>query len=36
MKDAEIDFSEIPPLDKSFLKKATTAWPPVKQRLGEE
>ena len=33
MKDAEIDYSDIPPLDKSFLKKATTAWPPVKQQL---
>jgi hypothetical protein len=30
MKDAEIDYSDIPALDKSFLKKATTAWPPVK------
>jgi uncharacterized protein (DUF4415 family) len=33
MKDAEIDYSDIPPLDKSFLKKATVAWPPVKQQL---
>ena len=33
MKDAEIDYSDIPPLDKTFLKKATTAWPPVKQQL---
>ncbi len=33
MKDAQIDYSEIPPLDKSFLKKATTEWPPVKQQL---
>jgi len=33
MKDAEIDFSDIPALDKSFLKKATTAWPPVKKQL---
>ena len=33
MKDAEIDYSDIPPLDKSFLKKAATAWPPVKQQL---
>jgi hypothetical protein len=31
MKDVEIDYSDIPALDKSFLKKATTAWPPVKQ-----
>jgi uncharacterized protein (DUF4415 family) len=33
MKDSEIDYSDIPPLDKSFLKKATTAWPPVKRQL---
>ena len=30
MKDAGIDYSDIPPLDKTFLKKATVAWPPVK------
>jgi len=33
IRDAEIDYSDIPPLDKSFLKKATTAWPPVKKQL---
>ena len=33
MRDADIDYSDIPPLDKSFLKKATTAWPPVKKQL---
>ena len=33
IKDAGIDYSDIPPLDKSFLKKATTAWPPVKKQL---
>ena len=33
MKDREIDYSDIPRLDKSFLKKATTAWPPVKKQL---
>jgi uncharacterized protein (DUF4415 family) len=33
MKNAEIDYSDIPPLDKSFLKKATTAWPLVKKQL---
>src|SRR6202140_2687289 len=33
MKDADIDYSDIPPLDKSFLKRATTAWPPVKKQL---
>jgi hypothetical protein len=27
MKDAEIDYSDIPPLDKSFYTKATEAWP---------
>ena len=33
MKDAEIDYSDIPPLDKSFFTKATEAWPPAKQQL---
>jgi uncharacterized protein (DUF4415 family) len=33
MKDSEIDYSDIPALDKSFLKRATTPWPPVKQQL---
>jgi uncharacterized protein (DUF4415 family) len=33
MKDAEIDYSDIPPLDKSFFTKATEAWPPPKQQL---
>ena len=33
MRDRDIDYSDIPPLDKSFLKKATTAWPPVKKQL---
>ena len=33
MRDADIDYSDIPPLDKTFLKKATTAWPPVKKQL---
>jgi uncharacterized protein (DUF4415 family) len=33
MKDAEIDYSDIPPLDKSFFTKATEAWPPTKQQL---
>jgi uncharacterized protein (DUF4415 family) len=32
-KDAQIDYSDIPALDKSFLKKATTAWPPIKKQL---
>jgi uncharacterized protein (DUF4415 family) len=30
---ADIDYSDIPPLDKTFLKKATTAWPPAKKQL---
>jgi len=33
IKDAEIDYSDIPPLDKSFFTKATEAWPPAKQQL---
>ncbi len=33
MKDDTIDYSDIPPLNKSFLKKAATTWPPVKKQL---
>lgn len=33
MRDSAIDYSDIPPLDKTFLKKATAAWPPMKQQL---
>ena len=33
MRDANIDYSDIPPLDNSFLKKATAVWPPVKQQV---
>jgi uncharacterized protein (DUF4415 family) len=33
MKDAEIDYSDIPPLDRSFFNKATEVWPPAKQQL---
>jgi uncharacterized protein (DUF4415 family) len=33
MNDAEIDYSDIPPLDKSFFSKATESWPPIKQQL---
>jgi uncharacterized protein (DUF4415 family) len=33
MKDAEIDYSDIPPLNKSFFIKATEAWPPTKRQL---
>ena len=32
-KDSEIDYSDIPPLDKTLLKKATTPWPPMKKQL---
>ena len=33
MKDTDIDYSDIPPLDRSFFTKATVAWPPVKKQL---
>ena len=33
MKDTEINYSDIPPLDKSFFTRATEAWPPAKQQL---
>ena len=33
MKDTEINYSDIPPLDKSFFAKAREAWPPAKQQL---
>ena len=33
IKEADIDYSDIPPLDKSFLKRAAVAWPPVKKQL---
>jgi uncharacterized protein (DUF4415 family) len=33
MRDADIDYSDIPRLDKTFLKKAMTAWPPAKKQL---
>jgi uncharacterized protein (DUF4415 family) len=33
MRDADIDYSDIPPLGDEFLKKATLAWPPVKKQL---
>jgi uncharacterized protein (DUF4415 family) len=33
MKDSEIDYSDIPPLGKEFLTKATIQWPPVKKQL---
>jgi uncharacterized protein (DUF4415 family) len=33
LRDRDIDYSEIPPLDTSFFKKATEAWPPAKQQV---
>ena len=33
MTDADIDYSDIAPLSRAFLTKATTAWPPVKKQL---
>src|SRR3981081_1232161 len=33
MKDADIDYSDIPRLDKTFFKKATMTWPPAKKQL---
>ena len=33
MRDTDIDYSDLPPLDKTFLKKATTDWPPTKKQL---
>lgn len=33
MKESDIDYSDIPALDKTFLKKATVAWPPMKKQL---
>ena len=33
MRDAEIEYSDIPSLDKTFIKKATMPWPPVKKQL---
>ena len=33
MRDSDIDYSDIPPLDKTFLKRATVLWPPVKKQL---
>lgn len=33
LKDRDIDYSDIPPLDHSFFKKATEAWPPAKRQV---
>jgi uncharacterized protein (DUF4415 family) len=32
-RDSDIDYSDIPLLDRAFLKKTTVAWPPVKKQL---
>ena len=32
MKDEDIDYSDIPPLDETFLTKPTMKWPPPKTR----
>jgi uncharacterized protein (DUF4415 family) len=33
IQDADIDYSDIPPLGNEFFTKATEAWPPAKQQL---
>jgi uncharacterized protein (DUF4415 family) len=33
VRDSDIDYSDIPPLDKTFLKRATMPWPPAKKQL---
>ena len=33
LRDRDIDYSDIPALDQSFLTKATTPWPPAKKQL---
>jgi uncharacterized protein (DUF4415 family) len=33
LKDADIDYSDVPPLGDAFFERATVAWPPVKQQL---
>jgi uncharacterized protein (DUF4415 family) len=33
IKDADIDYSDIPPLGNEFFTKATEVWPPAKQQL---
>ena len=33
MTDADIDYSDIPALDKTFFTKAAAPWPPVKMQL---
>ena len=33
MRDSGIDYLDIPALDRTFLRKATLAWPPAKKQL---
>ncbi len=33
LKDAEIEYSDIPPLGEEFFTKAVLPWPPAKQQL---
>ena len=33
MKASDVDYLDIPALDKSFYKRATEPWPPSKQQL---
>ena len=33
MRDADIDYSDIPPLGNEFFKRATVEWPPAKRQL---
>ncbi len=34
LKDRDIDYSDIPPLDDAFFQKATmVSWPPAKQQV---
>jgi hypothetical protein len=33
IKDADIDYSDIPPLGKEFFTKATETWLPAKQQF---
>ncbi|MBX3335564.1 MAG: hypothetical protein KF876_15655 [Nitrospira sp.] len=33
LKDQDIDYSDIPPLNSSFFEKVTEAWPPAKQQV---
>jgi uncharacterized protein (DUF4415 family) len=32
-RDTQIDYSDIPPLDETFIKRATIEWPPAKKQL---